>query len=152
MDGTSIYLTLPSNSSADFFPNNHFSKFSTQLAQPLILDQSLKHTIALAELVLPEAPQKPLDCYIYCSITRLNVVGDSYAKLLRMIRLTTDKNIYEFRNLYFHEVDRVNQVAGIDLLLTDQFGEELTAPSYSARDLATVAVLCIHSVPTPVRY
>ncbi|GIX93061.1 uncharacterized protein CDAR_170951 [Caerostris darwini] len=47
----SFYLTLPSDSSLHYFPNNKISSFATQLPSPITLDR--KWEVGLAEIIYP---------------------------------------------------------------------------------------------------
>ena len=49
----SQYITLPSNSSLQYFPQNSLTQFKTKLAKQIIHDES-KCEVALAEISFPK--------------------------------------------------------------------------------------------------
>ena len=48
-----VYLTLPSNSSLDYFPNNTLTSFTTKLATPLVLRG--EYEVALVDIIYPHS-------------------------------------------------------------------------------------------------
>ena len=50
----SQYITLPSNSSVQYFPQNSLTQFKTKLAKQIIHDES-KWEVALAEISFPKS-------------------------------------------------------------------------------------------------
>lgn len=57
-----FFLTLPSNSSEKYFPNNTATNFVTKLPKKIVLDDRYKWEVGLIEIILPQ--------------TRYNVNGD----------------------------------------------------------------------------
>lgn len=48
---TDFYVTLPSNASAKYFPENTQGSYRTKLSTPLILDESFQ--VGLSEIIIP---------------------------------------------------------------------------------------------------
>eukprot|EP00057_Strongylocentrotus_purpuratus_P015148 XP_011669622.1 PREDICTED: uncharacterized protein F54H12.2-like [Strongylocentrotus purpuratus] len=48
-----VYITLPSNSSMDYFPNNTLTSFTTKLATPLVLRG--EYEVALVDIIYPHS-------------------------------------------------------------------------------------------------
>ena len=46
-------ITLPSNSSMEYYPNNTLASFQTHFETPLTLIMSEDHEVALSEILLP---------------------------------------------------------------------------------------------------
>ncbi|CAF1137833.1 unnamed protein product [Brachionus calyciflorus] len=70
----SFYVTLPSNSSMDLYPENTMTDFSVLLKEPIRLD--VQYEVALVELTYKHSWSLEVD-YQY--------VGDAYAPLLRSV-------------------------------------------------------------------
>lgn len=144
-DGT-FYVTLPSNSSKTYYPDNDVSRFKTHLAQTLSIPSEKKYKIGLAELILPFFPSKAGDCYIYSSAAQPSILGDTYSKLLRVVRVDPKRDTYEFQRVYFHDLE-AREINTIDILLADQDGNKFFT-AQTAQNLATIIVLCFTDNPT----
>lgn len=138
-----LYLFLPSNSSKTFYPDNVISKYTTKLVQPLTLNPGSRYQIGLAELIIPSSAlpsQIDSDLYCYSSICTQNYVGDSYGRLLRIIRLDNKRDNYEFCQIYFHDLESNFQIHHIEIFLADQKGKKFP---FSPSSLPSIVVLCI---------
>lgn len=140
MCAATYYLTLPSNSSLTFYPSNDSSRYWTRLAKTLSIPVGGKFKIGLTELIIPVAPTTASDVYIYCNVCGMTFVGDTYAKLLRVVRLDTKRDTYQFQQIYLHDLEGV-EIDAIEIFLANEKGEKYFQGTNSR--LATIAVVCI---------
>lgn len=133
-------LTLPSDVEATYFKNT-LSRYKTELSHPLELDPASKYKVGLCELMLPlEAlPDTIEDCFIYCSLCDNSYVGNSWSKILRMVRVNKDKDVYEFQRVYYKTVEE-RHVTSIELFLATKKGEPY---KFKSSSLPTSIVLSI---------
>lgn len=138
-----IYITLPSNSSKKFFANNSLSKYTTKLDQKLTLQDGQRYKVGLAELIIPAdvLPAGIKDCYIYCSLCAMSYVGDTYSRLLRVIRVNDKmkKFSYDFNKIHYYALQE-REIDTIDIWITDQKGATF---SFKTTDHPVIVVLCI---------
>lgn len=91
-----FYITLPSNSSMQFFPDNRTCCYMTQL--PRAIELAGRWEVGLAEIHYPltfgptpssQDTQPVIPAYqmfVYCDLVEPRIVGDVYAPLLRVIQ------------------------------------------------------------------
>lgn len=87
-----FYVTLPSNSSMAFFPENRTSRYMTQL--PRTIELTGEWEVGLAEIHFPltfennasDVRVPACQMFVYCDLLEPRIVGDVHAPLLRVVQ------------------------------------------------------------------
>ena len=111
-----FYVTLFSNASKDFFPDNTLTAFTIHLAQPIDLGSS-DWEVGLAELSY-KAPNRQIkqgtvidvitsvNVLVYCDLITLQIVGTENVRLLRTIICPTQLGNHVFQNIYYPPIEK----------------------------------------------
>lgn len=81
-----LYLTLPSNSSNDIYPNNTSASYTVRLHREILLESG-EWEVGLAEIHFPYNKQLPQTLHICTNIIEHQLVGTGLQPLLRIIGL-----------------------------------------------------------------
>lgn len=107
MNNSDFYVTLPSNSSLELYPDNTLAQYTTQLPEPIVLSNGEWET-ALAEIMYPP---------VFNNITE----GDAWYELVAFRRIT-DTSIVD-------DIDGILEEEDVGL---DSHEEDTTKPIHSS--------------------
>lgn len=107
----SFYLTLSSDSSQSYFPDNSIAHFSTKLARPISLSSLFE--VAVCEVFLPPFETWKIrtaisPIYLYTDICQPVLMCDTTARLLRVLPPDIITGHHIFPTLYYIPVERNN--------------------------------------------
>jgi len=153
MDRDHFYITLFSNASQDIYPDNKIAAFTTQLAQPIKLDQSEIWEVGSCELSYSANLQQLLDFHyfvnalIYCDLIAPQHIGTTKVRCLRSFRLvpTDYDSEYLFQNVYYVPLEK-KTFRDIRIEILNQSGELIP---FNDSAIPLKAVLHLRRVITP---
>lgn len=140
-----IIITLPSNSEAPVYRGtNKLSRFTVQLARPLVLNTEKRFSLGLCEInipwqALPTDLDSNKDLYVYCNLVSPQYTGDSYSRLLRLVRIQNNKETYEFNKIYYRPLEGTRHTC-VDIFISNQKGENYP---FGDSELPCVVVLSV---------
>lgn len=104
MESNGFYVTLPSNASLDFHPNNTLTKYTVQLPRTLYLKPDF--VVGLAEiqyplswLTVPESSCSIIDFTQGVTITAIQFPNAHYESVIELVRVI-NKNLVTFFEIY----------------------------------------------------
>lgn len=106
----SFYLTLSSDSSKQFFPDNAAAHFTTQLARPVCLTPF--YEVAVCEVFLPplegywKLREVTTPIYLYCDLIQPVFLCDTLCRLLRVLPSDSLSGHHLFPVNHYIPVDR----------------------------------------------
>ena len=111
MDRDHFYITLFSNASQHFYPDNKIAAFTIQLAQPVILDPSEIWEVGLCEISSPSTMPvgDNTNALVYCDLIAPQFIGTNMVRFLRAFNTTWPADYdteYLFDNVYYVPVEK----------------------------------------------
>jgi hypothetical protein len=109
-----FYVTVFSNASQKFYPDNTLATFTTHFAQPISLDPAERWEVGVCELSFPP-PQVgnfrsllvgDTNVLIYCSLIALQFVGGNLVRCFRTFITPTQHCHHVFENVYYVPVEK----------------------------------------------
>lgn len=125
----SFYITLSSDSSASFFPENKISHFSVQLPHSICLDDD-EYEVAVCEVFTPKCDPNAdsTPCYLYTDLVKPQIMSDRSVRLLRILESPSIRNHTIFSALYYIPVEKRN-ISTITLTFATKFGNRYPFPA-----------------------
>lgn len=126
-----FYVTLSSDSSKNYFTDNAISHFTTQLSRSICFSPS--YEVAVCEVFLPSIETWKLasslsPIFLYSDISSPVLVGDTSARLLRVLSPNILSGHYLFSSPYYVPVERCN-ISAITLSFNTKSGQRYPFPS-----------------------
>ncbi len=126
------YVTLVSNNSMDFYPNNTLSSFTNILPVPLELNGDWVVGINDLCMVLPKNSycykldkEPPCDSrmrypvFIYTDIVKQRMIGDTFVKCIKILHTTGEDEYISFPRVEYHPLAS-NFIRDITLLFQNE--------------------------------
>lgn len=127
----SFYVTLSSDSSASYFPQNKISHFSVQLPQTIYLQDD--YEVAVCEVFTPKCDPNvdTSPCYLYSDLVKPQVMSDKSVRLLRILESPSILNHSVFDALYYIPVEK-RDISTISLTFATKLGKKYPFPEVSS--------------------
>jgi len=141
-----FYITLFSNASQKFHPNNKLAEFTIQLAQRIDQGSTDNWEFGLCEFSCPRQKptnMKPIEvigetnALIYCDLITPQFVGSDYVRCLRTFIHPSKFCEHRFNNVYYVPVQK-RSFQDISILIKDIKGKNI---NFKAGAVPTKAVL-----------
>lgn len=127
-----FYITLRSNDSLDFYPENNSFYFRVELNAPIQFDHRWK--VGLCDVRVDSA--KEGDLYICSSVCEESQVGSGMLPLLRRMYCTNDDIEKDFLKVHYIPL-RVKELKTLDIYIKDSQG-------HLASFISETSVLTLH--------
>jgi len=117
----SIYITMSSDKSLEYFPHNKAYKFKSHLSAPLLLEGTWR--IALVEADIACTLSKTSAIYLYSDICGESIVDGEQRPLLRRLPATSVGNWLTVVETPFYVPIKNNNIYDIDVNITTDQGD-----------------------------